>query len=243
MTPIHGLAGFGGGVASKLSSGGAGGGGGSLTFDYHMFGNNIGDLEVYVYDTSASSLIGPFSMTYDDGNSTGTVISGQQQTTQSGAWKNAVADLAGTGGKTGYLAFKYRPGTQGTSYMADAALDSMSLTTSNGTVVDLDPNLERYGTHNWQSARYQNQTDDTFPQDNSGKYINYSPNNYIWIDTPKNSGTAYMGQYEDGGTPSGSTGPVQDSDGSTTNYYIYFETSSSNATYTAWLRTKSQYTF
>lgn len=242
MTPIHGLAGFGGGVTSKLlggAGGGAGGGGGSFTFDYHMYGSTIGDLEVYVYDTIAASLIGPFSMTYDDGNSTGTVISGQQQTTATAAWKNAVVDLAGTGGKTGYLAFKYRPGT---SYTGDAALDSMSLTTSNGTVVDLDPNLERLGTSNWQSARWPNKTDNTFPLDNDGKPKNYS-SSQLWIDCPKSASTSYMGQYEDGSTPSGSTGPIQDSDGSTSNYYIYFETSNPNSSYTAWLRTKSQYTF
>ena len=239
MSPIQGLSGFGGGIASKLLGGAGGGSSSSFTFDYHMYGSFIGDLEVYVYDTTAASLTGPLPLTYDDGNATGTVISGQQQTEHTSAWKNAVVDLSDASGKTGYLAFKYRPQA---GYQADASLDSMALTLSDETVVDLDPDLFRSDSiQNWQSARFTDQTTETFPIDNDGVLIN--SNRYTWIDCPKSSSAAYMGQYEDGNTGSGSTGPYEDSDGSTQGYYLYFEASNPNNGYTGWMRTKNQYTF
>lgn len=244
MSPISGLAGFGGGVTSKLLGGGGGGGGApsSFTFDYHMYGANIGDLEVYVYDTTAASLIGPHPLTYDDGNATGTVISGQQHTSGTDAWSNAVVDLSDSSGVTGHLAFKYRPKTG--SFTGDAAIDSMALTLPDETVIDLEPDLARSANiQNWESARFTNQTDDSFPLPGGPTLINIGAFGYSWITTPKSASANYMGQYEDANTGSGNTGPNYDSDGNTTQYYIYWETSSNNRLYTAWLRTANQYTF
>lgn len=226
MSPIQGLSGFGGGATSKLLGGAGGAGGGSsFTFDYHMYGANIGDLEVYVYNTGTSSLIGPLSMTYDDGNATGTVISGQQQTASNQVYKNAVVDLSPASGVTGYLAFKYRPQA---GYRADAAVDSMALTLPDETVVDLDPDLFRSSSiNNWERTQITNQTDNSFPS--------------TWSACQKV--TNVMGSYEDGSTGSGSTGPSGDADGSTVGYYIYWETSGSFYTYTGWVRYDTETTF
>lgn len=225
MSPIHGLAGFGGGVASKVLSGSAGAGAAFFTFDYHMYGLDMGDLEVYVYDTTASSLIGPLSMTYDDGNATGTTISGEQQTASTDAWKNAVVDLSAASGVTGYLSFKYRPGT---NFRADASIDSMSLTISDGTVFDLDPDLFRTDSiNNWQYAQVTNKINNDFPS--------------AWTSCSKSA--SLFGSYEDGSTGSSGTGPSADSDGSTLGYYIYWETSGSFYTYTGWVRYATETTF
>ena len=238
MSPIQGLSGFGGGIASKLLGGAGGGSSSSFTFRYHMYGSTMGDLQVYVYNTTAASLVGPFSITYDAG--TGTVISGEQHTSQSATWGSATVDLSDASGVTGYLAFKFRPGS---NYFADAALDDMSLTLPDGTVVDLDPDLFRSDSiQNWQSARFQDKTTDTFPIDGGSVVIN-AGNSYNWKDCAKNSSTLWFGQYEDRNTGSGNTGPNADASGSITGYYIYFEASSPNWNYTAWLRTKNQYTF
>ena len=169
-------------------------------------------------------------MTYDDGNLTGTVISGQQQTAATDAYRSAVVDLSSVAGVTGYLAFKYRGGS---SFLGDAAVDGMELTLSNGTVVDLDPDLKRTGPiNNWESSKIENKTDNSFPT---------SPTSFgIPIRTNQ---TGSFGAYWSGSTTSSSTGPNYDADGSTTGYYIYWETSSPNSLYTSWVRTLSQYTF
>ncbi len=85
----------------------------TLTFWYHMYGSNIGDLSVEVYDTSW--------------HDTGWIKSGQQQTAQADPYLEATIDLSSYSGVI-KIRFKY---VAAGSYRGDAAIDDVVVTTEN----------------------------------------------------------------------------------------------------------------
>ena len=110
MTPFMSIPGIGGPTPS-FAKGGKGEA--SFTWKYHMHGSNMGSLRMYwmtsdgggqVDDGTLTQITSPEFVAW--GSAT-TVISGQQQTSSSAAWKAASIDLSEFWGETGRVAFLY----------------------------------------------------------------------------------------------------------------------------------------
>ncbi len=82
-----------------------------LSFDYHMYGSEMGSLYIDVYDGTWHE--GIWSRT------------GQQQTSSSAAWLGAVVDLSAYAGNSSVL-IRFR-GVTSTSWISDMAVDNIAL--------------------------------------------------------------------------------------------------------------------
>jgi hypothetical protein len=208
--------------------GGGGGGGGAssqMTFKYYGYGSNTGTLSVHWAPGPPTSNTISAALPFTADGATVTSISGPQHPGPGQAWKSATVDLSPLSPSTGHFVFKYRTGT---SFRGDFQLDDMEFTHSGGTD-DLDPDLKRTAsTDNWQKW-------------NAGPPATY--NTSFFSNVVVSSSAPGGWNYDAGGTPSGSTGTTSDSDGSTTGYYIYAETSSPNYPQKyMWLRTANPVT-
>ena len=81
-----------------------------LSFWYHMFGVNMGTLEVFALSGGQATLIWS--------------LSGQQQTGENEPWLEAQADLAPFAGQTIQIEFR---GTRGASFESDMAIDDVNI--------------------------------------------------------------------------------------------------------------------
>lgn len=177
----------------------------------------------YAYGATIGTLI-----VYWLNNATSTLttlrtISGQQHTSTGQPWDVYTEDLSPFNGQTGKIVYRYQGGG---SFTGDIQIDNMSLT--NGTTTtDLKPETAR--------------TNLLWQQQTRGTSV-YSATSFSTV--PTGSSTTYGWQYDAAGTPSGSTGNTVDADGSSSGYYAYVETSSSNGTtsYYHWFRTTNDYT-
>ncbi len=89
-----------------------------LTFDYHMYGSNMGTLEIRV--------------STNDGNNWTTIWS--QNGNKGNSWKSTTINLSSYSGSVVKLQLK---GTTGSSYRSDMAIDNVNII-SNSTDADLD---------------------------------------------------------------------------------------------------------
>lgn len=220
MAPLIGLSGFGGGTASKLfSKKSSVASNAELRFKYYAYGATIGTLEVYWDD--GSTLNGP--LTFIANGSTVTEIQGQQQTGTGQAWRSATCDLSSFGGDTGRVVFKY---VTSNNFTGDIQLDAIELDHSGGTE-DLDPDLRRTASiNNWEQSK----SSSTYSSASFSTVIVSSSANQFW-------------NYDAGGTASANTADTRDSDGSSSGYYLYVESSSPNySNVTGWLRTINTFT-
>ncbi|RMG67265.1 MAG: hypothetical protein D6722_13450, partial [Bacteroidetes bacterium] len=81
-----------------------------LSFWYHMFGGDMGTLEVFAVVNGQTTLLWS--------------LSGQQQTAESDPWLEAQADLAAFAGQTIQLEWR---GTRGASFTSDMAIDDVNI--------------------------------------------------------------------------------------------------------------------
>jgi len=86
-----------------------------MTFNYHMYGSNMGTLQVDIFDGTIW-LLNVWSKT------------GQQQTSTSSPWGNAEIDLAAFGGKTGII-IRF-VGLTGSAYKSDMAVDNIRISST-----------------------------------------------------------------------------------------------------------------
>jgi hypothetical protein len=153
-------------------------------------------------------------------------IVGQQKTNQISGWDSYTEDLSSYRGTTGRIYIGYKTGT---NYYNDPQFDNMELVDTTSGTIDLDPGTST-GRGGWN--KYGTYTTGAIPTSS------YSS---ITIGTS----TANIWNYDNGGTPSTSTGSNTDADGSSSGYYLYFEGSSPNytsGTRVYWVRMASSYT-
>ena len=93
-----------------------------LEFSYHMYGAAMGTLSVDVYDGSWHNAVWG--------------MSGQQQSTNSSAWKSATVDLSNYGNQNN-VKIRFR-GVTGSDYTSDMAVDSIVVSGSRMIVSDVD---------------------------------------------------------------------------------------------------------
>ena len=189
---------------------------------YHAYGVNIGTTWVYLEPADNPGTLVQQTFTYNDGNNTGTSMSGQQQTSSAAAYK----ELRCTPSSDGRIYLRYQSGT---GYRGDFAFDDEAYLYVNGTLsatLYLDPNYpNHFQRHDNPGATSSQGTSDSFYET-----ISSSGGNGDW-------------KYDYGGTGSGGTGPSSGASGSGTTYYVYAETSQagySNKYFT--LRTKQNLT-
>ena len=223
MTPIMSIAGLGGPTPS-FAKGGSGEA--SFTWKYHMHGSNMGALRMYWMTSDGGGQVDDGTLTQitspefvADGSAT-SVISGQQQTDETSAWKDGSADLSDYWGQTGRIAFLYYKTPEG--YRGDAGLDNMAITI-NGVTTNLNEGTSSGTSTLWWTV--------TSYGDSYSSIANcvsdFEASNLSWtrcVDVAvNNDGGAFL--KNDNGTGSGSTGPSQSARGGTGYYYIYAETS------------------
>jgi len=81
----------------------------ALNFYYHMYGDSMGDMNIYVFDGATWNLEG--------------TISGQQQTSGAAPWEEMSVILSGY---SGIIQIKFE-GVRGSSYTGDMAIDDISV--------------------------------------------------------------------------------------------------------------------
>lgn len=170
---------------------------------YYAYGANIGTLTVYWRESN-----GTFNQLR--------AITGQQHSNATSTWDSYTEDLSSYGGTTGRIVLKYT----GQSYWrADVQLDDMELNGTSGGDLDFDPQTTRYqgGTSNPHWIKNSTNNSSSMPSFSSG-----------WAAVTSTTSTSGRWNYDRGGTPSSATGGTRDSDGSTTGYYLYAESSSPN---------------
>jgi hypothetical protein len=143
------------------------------------------------------------------------------------AWTSYTLNLSAYSGQTGRIVFRY---SEPTYFRGDAQLDKMVLSgTTAGTIV-LDPATTQ-SAGGWERKT---SLDTSYSSGTYGSVLVSTSASNVW-------------NYDSGGTPSSGTGLTSDADGSSTGYYIYFESSSPNyqnppSGLYGWLRMDADYT-
>jgi len=153
-------------------------------------------------------------------------ISGPQHTGTGQTWNSYSEDLSAYSGTTGRIYFAYKTGSY---WQQDPQFDAMQLIDTTDGDIDHDPGTST-GRSRWE--RHSSYTTSLV-----------SPLSFSSI--PISGSASNIWNYDAGGTPSSSTGNNQDSDGSTSGYYLYFEGSSPNYTSSTryyWARMSQDYT-
>jgi len=161
-----------------------------------MYGGSIGTLKVYIQYDGDSTLTGP--LTFNANGSNVTQLSGAQTSTT--VWYTAkITNLAGYG----KIYWQY---VSGTYFTGDAAIDDIR-------VMDAGTSTQRSEVSTSSLETTTNNT--TSPQTPSST-------TYYSIST---SSTAARWNIDSSGTPSGNTGPSNDSSGDSNSTYVYAEVS------------------
>ena len=182
---------------------------------YYAYGNSIGITYVYWIQTDGTQ--SELREAY-----------GQQQGTGNQPWKSYSEDLSSYSGTTGRIYIAYKTGS---GYKNDPQFDNMELIDTTSGDISLDPGTST-GRSRWEKRTYYTSTTSA-PTTSTFSTI------YI------NTTTSGVWNYDAGGTPSAATGCGKDADGSTSGYYLYFEGSNPNNTYSNryyWVRMTSDYT-
>ena len=182
---------------------------------YYAYGSNIGTTYIYWIQTDGTQTLLRS-------------VAGQQHTNATSTWNTYSEDLSSYSGTTGRIYIGYKTGSD---YRNDPQFDNMELVDTTSGTVDLDPGTTT-GRSRWQKrTAYTTSTS--------------APTNVSFSTITISSAQADVWNWDNGGTPSGSTGGTRDAGGSSSGYYLYFEGttpnfSSSNRYY--WVRMTSDYT-
>lgn len=221
MTPLMSISGLGGANPSFVK----GGAEASFSWKYHMYGSNMGSVLVYWKTGNTGSISGGTlnRLTFTaDGTSTN-ILSGQQQSSSSDAWKDASANLGnyiGTTGRIVFLYIKIEGSSNNTSigFKGDNAVDNMTMTINGVDTSLVEPNNST-STLWWSTPSY-GLTYSSVANCESTYEGGSTFNRVVDVDV-NNDGGGWL--KNNGGTGSSNTGPSQSARGSSA-YYIYNET-------------------
>ena len=217
MAPLMSISGL-GGANPSFAKGGAGEA--SFSWKYHMYGSNMGSMLLYWKTGGTGSISGGTlnRLTFTANGSSTDIISGQQQSSNGEAWRDASVDLVDYLGTTGRIVFLYIK--TASSYQGDNAVDNMTMTI-NGTDTSLVETDNSTSTLWWTIPSY-GLTYSSIADCESTFEGGTTFNRVVDI-AVNNDGGGWL--KHDGGTGSGGTGPSQSARGAS-EYYIYNETSS-----------------
>ena len=194
-----------------------------LSFQYYAYGAGLGITQFYWHPDGGS--ITQLTNIVANGINI-TQFSGQQQTGEGQAWRNATINLSTYELNPGKLVVRHQASSSTSNFFTgDFQLDTIKLNCSNGQIIDLDPDLKRSSSiDNWQRG----------PVNTAYNSIN------TWTDVQYQEDNNSFWCYDNNGTGSTNTANPSDSDGSTTGYYLYTEVSGAASSYNH-LRTKNSY--
>jgi hypothetical protein len=175
-----------------------------FNWKYYAYGAYVGTLRIYWRESNGTmNLL--------------RTISGQQHTGTTQTWLSYTENLSTYAGTTGRIVLRYGGHTY---WQADVQLDAMQLVGTTAGTISFDPNTVRGYSgsqpHWIRSNTYQNNS--TMPSFTGG----------TWAGVTTTTSTSTKWNYDNNGTPSSSTGGILDSDGWSTGYYLYAESSSPN---------------
>jgi len=215
MAPLMSISGL-GGANPSFAKGGAGEA--SFSWKYHMYGSNIGYMLCYWKTGGTGSISGGTlnRLTFTADGSSTDIISGQQQSSETAAWKDASADLVDYLGTTGRIVLLYIK--TASSYRGDNAVDNMTMTI-NGVDTSLVETDNSESTLWWTTPSYGLAYSSV--ADCESTYEGGTTFNRVIDIAVNNDGGGWL--KHDGYTASGGTGPSQSARGAS-EYYIYNET-------------------
>ena len=217
MAPLMSISGL-GGASPSFAKGGVGEA--SFSWKYHMYGSNMGYIKAYWKTGGTGTVDGGTlnELTFTADGSSTTMLSGQQQSSSSDAWKDASADLVDYLGTTGRIVLLYFKTSGG--YRGDNAVDNMTMTI-NGTDTSLIETGSSTSTLWWSTTSYGLNYSSVANCVSTFESNGASLTRVVDI-AVNNDGGAWL--KHDGGTGSSGTGPSQSARGGTGYYYIYNET-------------------
>ena len=201
-----------------------------ITFKYYRYGAYMGLTRFYWHDISAGTLseltvVSSNGNTYSSGFSAGT----QHHTNINQTWLTATIDMSGyeSTGWGRFVVYHVTSSNTSSFYVGDFQMDHVEIHAANGVSHDLDPDLYRQNNGNqyWQRSTNFNTSWST---------------SHSWTDVSLGTDVSALWNYDAGGTPSTNTADDSNSDGSTTEYYLYTEVSGAENRY-SYLQTKYQY--
>lgn len=197
-----------------------------ITFKYYRWGGYMGTTRFYWHNISAGNIT-ELSVSSSNGF-TYQPMTTQHHTGSGQSWLTATINLASFE-STGWGRFVVRHQTSSNTssfYTGDFQMDHIEIHSSVGSTIDLDPDLYRQNSANqyWQRSNYNTSW-------SSGM---------TWTDVIATENSTNFWCYDSGGTGSTNTGNTLNSDGSSSEYYIYTEVSGAASRY-AYLQTKYQY--
>ena len=218
MAPLMSISGL-GGANPSFAKGGAGEA--SFSWKYHMYGSNIGYVLAYWKTGGTGTVDGGTlnRLTFTADGSSTDILSGQQQSSSSDAWKDASADLVDYLGTTGRMVLLYIK--TASSYRGDNAVDNMTMTI-NGTDTSLIETDNSTSTLWWATGSYGISYSSVADCESNFEANGASLTRVVDLQV-NNDGGAWL--KHDGGTGTSGTGPSQSARGAS-GYYIYNETSS-----------------
>jgi len=182
---------------------------------YYAYGSTIGTTYIYWVQTDGTQNLLRS-------------IAGQQHTNSTSTWNTYSEDLSSYSGTTGRIYIGYKTGT---NFYNDPQFDNMELVDTTSGTIDHDPGTST-GRSRWQKiTAYTSSTT--------------APTTSSFTSITTGTSQANVWNWDNGGTPSSSTGGTRDAGGSTSGYYLYFEGTSPNFSSDSryyWVRMSSDYT-
>lgn len=200
----------------------------TITFKYYAYGGYIGTTRFYWNDTSAGTLT-EVSVVSSNGNTYNSGMTGEQHNTTGLDWYTGTITLTNfeTSGFGRFVIRHQNSSDTSNWYTGDWQIDHIEINAANGTTHDLDPDLYRQNSSNqfWQRSTSNN--------------VNWT-SSHSWTDVAVGTDGSDFWNYDAGGTPSTGTADTVNSDGSSTEYYLYAE-SSGQVNRFSYLQTKNEY--
>ncbi len=199
-----------------------------ISFKYYRWGAYMGATNFYWHDISAGTLT-QLAVSSSNGATYSSGMASAQHSADNQTWLTGTIDMSSFE-STGWGRFLVRQQASSDSsnfFTGDFQMDHIEIHAANGTSHNLDPDQYRLNTANqyWQRSTNNNTSWTT---------------NHSWTDVIVEENTTSMWCYDAGGTGSSNTGSSKNSDGSTTEYYLYCEVSGGASNY-SYVQTKYQY--
>jgi len=200
----------------------------TITFKYYAYGDYIGTTRFYWNDTSAGTLT-EVSVVSSNGNTYSSGMTGEQHSTPGLDWHTGTITLTDfeTSGFGRFVIRHQMSSNTSNWYTGDWQIDNIKINAANGTTHDLDPDLYRQNSSNqfWQRSTTYN--------------TNWT-SSHSWTDVAVGTNSTHIWNYDANGTASSNTADTVNSDGSSTEYYLYAESGGGSSRF-SYLRTKNEY--
>lgn len=199
-----------------------------ITFKYYRWGDYMGSTNFYWHDISAGTLT-QLTVSSTNGGTYSTGMGSEHHFADGASWHTGTINMVSyeSSGWGRFVVRQVASSDASNFFTGDFQMDHIEIHAANGVSHNLDPDLYRQNSSNqyWQRSTNYNTAWST---------------THSWTDVAHGENSDNMWCYDAGGTGSTNTGATSNSDGSSTEYYLYCEVSGGAGRY-SFLQTKYQY--